>query len=270
MNGTGTTTSDVAPDVVDVRGRSTQILRKGAGDPVLYLHSGNGETWWTELDEALVDGGFDVVHPAHPGYEGSEGLVDIDDIADLTFHTLDLLDALGIERVAVVGSSMGGWLAAEIAVYAPERITKLVLADPAGLSPPAADMWAIKPPELAELLFGDQEHWMAQLMRAIDVETALPPPEILMPLLQSMEVAARLGWNPHLYDPKLASRLHRARVPALLIWGERDGFIPAERADRWLELLPDARLEVIAGCGHLPILERPDEMARLTLRFLRA
>jgi pimeloyl-ACP methyl ester carboxylesterase len=267
VNGVGT--AEVAPEIVDVRGRRTSVLRRGEGDPLLYLHSATGETWWTDFDELLATAGFDVVHPAHPGYENSEGLADIDDIHDLAFHTLDLLDALELDRVALVGSSLGGWLAAELAVYAPDRIAKVVLADPAGLAPPAADMWALKPPDLADLLFADQEHWMAQLMHAIDVETQLPPPEILMPLLQSMEAAARIGWNPHLYDPKLAGRLHRVKAPALVVWGEADGFIPAETGERWLELVAGARLELIPSCGHLPVLERPDELARLVTAFLR-
>ncbi len=268
MNGIGTA-SDVAPQIVEVRGRRTSVLRRGDGDPLLYLHSATGETWWTDLDEQLA-GSFDVIHPAHPGYETSEGLADIEDIHDLAFHTLDLLDALELDRVAVVGSSLGGWLAAELAVYAPDRVAKMVLADAAGLAPPAADMWALKPPELAELLFSDQEHWLAQLMHAIDVETQLPPPEILMPLLQSMEAAARIGWNPHLYDPKLAGRLHRVTAPTLVVWGEADGFILAETGERWIELIAGARLELISNCGHLPVLERPDELARLVTAFLRS
>lgn len=90
-----------------------------------------------------------------------------------------------------------------------------------------------------------------------------------MPLLQSMEAAARIGWNPHLYDPKLAGRLHRVRAPTLVVWGKADGFIPAETGERWIELIAGARLETIPNCGHLAVLERPDELARLVAAFLR-
>jgi len=269
VTGIGIAAADVAPDIVDVRGRRTQVLRPGDGDPLLYLHSATGETWWTEFDEALANAGFDVIHPAHPGFEGSEGLAEIEDIHDLTFHTLDLLDALGIEHTAVVGSSMGGWLAAELAVYAPERVTGLVLVDPAGLGSPAVDMWAVKPPELAEVLFADQDHWMAQLLHAIDLETSMPPAEILMPLLQSMEAGARIGWNPYMQDPKLAARLHRVRARTLVLWGERDGFLPRPHAERYAELIAGARLELLPECGHLAVLERPDELARRVVPFLR-
>lgn len=269
MNGVGTAASDVAPAIVDVRGRPTQVLRKGAGDPVLYLHSATGETWWTDFDDALASAGFDLIHPAHPGYEASQGLAEMEDIHDLAFHTLDLLDALGVERVAIVGSSMGGWLAAELAVYAPERVRSLVLVDAAGIGSPAVDMWVVKPPELAEYLFCDQEHWMAQLLRAIDLDAGMPPAEILMPLLQSMEAGARIGWNPYMHDPKLAGRLHRVKAPTLIVWGNQDGFIPLEQGERYAELIAGARLETLEGCGHLPVLERPDELARLVTGFLR-
>jgi pimeloyl-ACP methyl ester carboxylesterase len=269
VNGVGTASTEVAPEIVDVRGRRTQVLRKGNGNPVLYLHSATGETWWTDFDEALAGAGFDVIHPAHPGFESSEGLAEIEDVHDLAFHTLDLLDALAVERTAVVGSSMGGWLAAELAVYAPERVTKLVLADAAGLGSPTVDMWAVKPPDLAEVLFADQEHWMAQLLRAIDLETSMPPAEILMPLLQSMEAGARIGWNPYMHDPKLPGRLHRVRAPTLVVWGERDEFVPRAQGERYAELIPGARLEVLPACGHLPVLEKPEELGRLVAAFLR-
>jgi pimeloyl-ACP methyl ester carboxylesterase len=270
VNGVGAAAADVAPAIVDVRGRATQVLRRGDGEPLLYLHSATGETWRTEFDEAAVAEGFDVIHPAHPGYEGSAGLAEIEDVHDLTFHTLDLLDALGVERTAIVGSSMGGWLGAELAVYAPERVSKLVLVDAAGLGSPTVDMWAVAPPVLADVLFGDQDHWLAQLLRAIDLETAMPPQEILMPLLQSMEAGARIGWNPYMHDPKLAGRLHRVTAPTLVVWGERDGFIPRAQGDRYAELIPHAHLELISECGHLPVLERPAALAALALPFLRS
>jgi pimeloyl-ACP methyl ester carboxylesterase len=264
----GAELTDVAPVTVDVRGRATQVLRRGAGQPLVYLHSATGETWWTELDEELSKD-FDLIHPAHPGFEGSAGLAEMDDIHDLAFHTLDLLDALGLERTFLVGSSLGGWLAAEMAVYAPERIVALVLVDAAGLARPAADLWATKPRELADLLFADKDNWLAQLLGALDLQVPQPP-EILMPMLQSMEASARIGWNPYMHDPKLAGRLHRVRARTLVVWGEQDRFIPAEQGRRYAELIPGALLETIPNCGHLAVLERPTALAALARDFLKA
>lgn len=246
------------PQTVDVRGRGTHVLRKGSGRPLLYLHSATGETWWTDLDEDLARD-FDVIHPAHPGYEGTS-LAGIEDVHDLAFHTLDLLDALALDRVAVVGSSLGGWLAAEMALIAGDRIDAMVLVDAAGLGAPALDMWANKPAELADALFADQSHFLAQLLKAIDLSQPQAP-EILMPLLEAQEAAARLGWNPYMHDPKLAGRLHRVRARTLVVWGEADRFIPLAQGEEYARLIPGARLEIIPGCGHLPALERPDALA---------
>lgn len=262
--------ADVKPAFVDVRGRRTQVLRKGHGRPLLYLHSATGETWWTDLDEDLSRD-FDVIHPAHVGFEGSEGLAEIDDILDLAFHTLDLLDALGVERASLVGTSLGGWLAAEMAVLAPERIEAMVLADAAGLEAPAMDMFATaigsRPAQLAEALFADPDHWMPALLRAIDMSSPAAP-EIVMPLLQAMEASARVGWNPYMHDPKLAGRLHRVRARTLIVWGEQDRFIPIEQGRRYAELIPGARLETIPRCGHLAVLERPEALAALVRAHL--
>jgi pimeloyl-ACP methyl ester carboxylesterase len=257
--------SDVTPVKVDVRGRSTFLLRRGAGPPLVYLHSATGETWWTDLDETLA-ASFDVIHPALPGYESSEGLAEIDDIHDLAFHCLDLLDALELDTVRLVGSSMGGWLAAECALYAPDRISSMVLAAPAGLGSPSVDMWAVRPPELAKLLFADPDHWLAALLSALDLSTPQAA-EIVMPLLQAMEASARIGWNPYMQDPKLAGRLHRVRARTLVVRGGEDRFMPSEHVTRYASLIPGAQIQTIASCGHLPVLERPAELAALCRTF---
>jgi pimeloyl-ACP methyl ester carboxylesterase len=262
----GSATTDVAPQLVDVRGRTTQVLRKGSGRPLVYLHSTTGESWWTELDEDLSRD-FDVVHPAHPGFEGSEGLNDIEDITDLAFHTFDLLDALGLDQVSLVGSSSGGWLAAEMAVIEPSRFDAMVIVAPTGLGSPGVDMWAVKPPDLAALLFADQTHWMAQLLKAID-PTELVAPELFLPLLQAMEAGARIGWNPYMADPKLAGRLHRVKARTLVVHGDEDGFMPRPPVERYAELIDGALFVTIPSCGHLPVLERPAELAALVRKHL--
>jgi pimeloyl-ACP methyl ester carboxylesterase len=85
-----------------------------------------------------------------------------------------------------------------------------------------------------------------------------------------MEAGARIGWNPYMHDPKLAGRLHRVRAPTLVVWGERDGLIPQAQGERYIELIAGARLEVMPGCGHLPVFEQPAELARIAIAFLRA
>lgn len=259
-------TTDAAATFLDVRGHRTQVFRKGEGRPALYLHAAFGEAYWTDFDEELSRHA-DWIHLVLPGFEGSEGLADMDDAIDVAFHVLDALDALGIERAAVAGSSIGGWIAAEAAVLCPDRVSDLVLVGAAGIGPPSADPWATKPAEMADLLFATDAVPLAGLMKALDL-TVPQPAEILLPLLQAMEASARIGWNPHLHDPKLAGRLHRVRARTLVVRGERDGFMPAAHAERYASLVPGARLETIPGCGHLPSLEAPGALAGLVRAHL--
>lgn len=254
-------------EYVDVRGTRVRILRAGDGDPLLFLHgSGDRGRWLTGL--GLLAERFDVIRPDHPGFHHSDEAEHIDTVHELAFFCLDLLDELGIERAAVVGSSLGGWLAADLATIAPERVTRLVLSDPAGLRRDGLDlpdMFAMSPAQLVDELFVSQDLRDAAVAEAAAMEDDL---ELLRPYLRSRIATAHLAWNPYMHDPKLPFRLHRAAMPALVLWGERDGLLPPALADEWLARLPDARLEVIPDTGHVAHLERPEQFAALVTSFL--
>ncbi len=112
------------------------LLRGGAGEPVLFLHAAGGAGTWLPFHSQLADAGFEVIAPDHPGFGKSDEFPEAEAIDDLVFHYLDVLDALGLERPHVVGASFGGWIAAELAVYAPHRIGSLRLLSAAGLRLP--------------------------------------------------------------------------------------------------------------------------------------
>ena len=120
-------------------GRSS-MLRRGEGKPVLVLHAAGGAGAWSPYLERLSER-FDVLAPDHPGFGLSPVLAEVDSMSTLVEHYLSLLDGLGLDTVSVVGASFGGWLAAEIASTAPDRVDRLVLMSPAGLliadAPPA-------------------------------------------------------------------------------------------------------------------------------------
>lgn len=256
---------------VDVSGRRTQVTSGGSGPPLVYLHSALGEAEWLDFHERLA-ARFTVHVPAQPGFADSEGYEDVRDMEDLAFHLDDLYTALEAERPAVVGQSLGGWAAIEHAVRWPDRVSRLVLVDAVGLrvaGAPVPDMWMTRPPELADLMFSNPDHPLALLMKAFQPDSP-PPAEVLVPFFKNQQATARLGWNPYLHDPKLPGRLHRATAPVLVLWGADDGFVPVAHGERYVELLPDARLERIEGAGHLPVIERPDETAARILDFLSA
>ncbi|HTY56501.1 MAG TPA: alpha/beta fold hydrolase, partial [Candidatus Binataceae bacterium] len=107
-------------ELIDVRGTKIQLLRGGSGNPLLYLHGAGGEVAWLPIFDALAKD-FTVYIPAHPGFARSGRYDKIDNIHDLVFHYIDLLDLLKIDQPFIVGFSLGGWLAAELAVHHPQR-----------------------------------------------------------------------------------------------------------------------------------------------------
>lgn len=249
--------------------KSIRLLAGGTGAPLLYLHGAGPDAEWGDVHERLA-ARFRVLLPSHPGFADSTGLEEVDGILDLVLHYTDLLDVLGLDAVATVGTSLGGWIAAELAALYPRRVARLVLVDPVGIrldGVPMGELFGSPPPELAKLLFFDQDFPIAALMRAYDARMALPE-EILLPQMKAMEVAAKIGWNPYLHDPKLETRLHRVTAPTLVVWGKQDGLVPLAYAERWKALVPGARVQVIDRCGHLPSVERPEALAEAVVGFL--
>ena len=254
----------VDPSVIEVRATPVECLRRGSGPPLLYLHSAGGNLWGPFLDRLAER--FSVVAPTHPGFGRSGGLEKIDGIHDLVFHVVDLLDVLGLPRVPVVGLSLGGWIAAELAVLHPERVSQLVLIDPVGLAveeAPIAEFFLAGPAEARRLLFHEPDSPLARSFVPDD-----PSPEILEEALKAREATARVGWNPYMCDPKLRERLYRVTAPTLVVWGDDDQLVPLAHGKAYARGIDGAKLVTIAACGHAPPLECPEETARVVLEFL--
>jgi pimeloyl-ACP methyl ester carboxylesterase len=250
-------------EFLDIRGKNIQMLSGGAGDPLLYLHSAGGEVAWLPFFEQLAQH-YRVYVPGHPGFSRSEGLDQIDTIEDLVFHYTDLMDHIGLDRPYVVGLSLGGWLAAELATRYSNRLKKLALINPAGLrvpGSPMADIFAANPQETRRLVFHEPE---SELARSFIPDE--PPQEVLENALRAREATARVGWNPYLCNPKLRSRLYRVTVPTLIVWGESDQLIPLAHWQAYHEWIEGSQLAMIPDCGHAPPFEKPEE----TVTHLRA
>jgi pimeloyl-ACP methyl ester carboxylesterase len=253
---------------------SVQLYRGGAGAPLVYLHSAGGETVIPAL-ESLAES-FEVLVPVFPGFGESEGIEQIDGIEDAVFHLIDVWDRLGLTAPAVVGTSLGGWLAVELATRYPERVGRMVLVNPVGLylaDHPVAEMFGRSPAELAEMLFADQSHPIAALMHQAaefqgDVGKHVEIPlEMVLPMWKALGATARIGWDPYLHNPKLRSRLHRASAPTLVVAGRHDGLVPLAHAQTYAAELPDARLEVVEDAAHWLPLETPDALVALVEKF---
>ena len=262
---------------LSVQDRTVQVYEAGSGDPLLYLH-GAADMHGAAADpfafhDALA-GTFKLIAPAHPGCVGTDEDDSLESIDDLVFHTLEVMDALGLERVNVVGNSVGGWLAAELAARNPERVAKLVLIGATGLfvsGSPIGDLFmAVQPrnggiADLRSMLFSDGEGDLAQ--EIFPDEHADKP--LGMRRYQVFRFSSRIGFKPpYFYHPKLRDRLHRYEGAALVVWGGGDNFVPVSHAAAYGEALAGGTVELIDGCGHAVILEAPDAVAGKVTAFL--
>jgi pimeloyl-ACP methyl ester carboxylesterase len=241
-----------------------QLRRAGAGAPLVYLHSAQGEGDGLPLLDLLAER-FDLIAPMSPGFGDSEGLDQIEDMEDVCFYLLDLFDRLELAAPTVAGLSLGAWMAAELAVRYPERVGRLVLINPAGLYIQGAeikDIFGRPLPEMVPDLYFDQQHPIAQMMAefgrwATDPRTELTF-EVIKPVYQAMAATAKLGWDPYLHDPKLRRRLWRVSAPTLVVRAAGDTLIPAAHAEAYAEGTPGATLVEIERAAHMVVIERPD------------
>ena len=253
-----------------------QVFRGGSGRPLVYLHSAGGEADGLVLLEDLANR-FEVLAPIFPGFGESEGIEEIDGIDDAVFHLLDLWELFQLQAPNVLGCSLGGWMALELAVRYPERVGRMVLVNPVGLylpEAPIAELFGRSPAELAGMLFVDQTHPVAAAMHAMEEFTGDVgkrveiPIELVLPMWKALGATARLGWDPYLHDPKLRGRLRRITAPTLVVAGAEDGLVPLAHAETLAAEIPDARLAVVEHAAHWLVFERPDDLAALTRDFL--
>jgi len=255
-----------------------QVFRGGSGAPLVYLHSAGGEAAGLAVLEDLAES-FEVLAPIFPGFGESDGIESIDGMDDAVFHLLDLWGVLDLDAPAVLGTSLGGWMAVELATRYPERVNAMVLVNPVGLylpDAPIAEMFGRSPAELAEMLFVDQQHPVAAAMHAMEEFTGDVgkqveiPIELVLPMWKALGATARLAWDPYLHDPKLRKRLRRITAPTLVVAGAQDGLVPLAHAETYAEEIRDARLVVMDHAAHWLPIERPHELAAITRDFLTA
>jgi pimeloyl-ACP methyl ester carboxylesterase len=240
---------------VEVDGCKVHLRRGGTGDPLLFLHGASGAPVVLPFMEKLAQR-FDVLVPEHPGYGKSDEPEWLENIHDMAYFYLDFIKELGLKNLTLVGSSMGGWMAMEIAVRDTSRLKSLVLVSPAGIAAPGvrpADIFLLPPEELIRNLFVDQKLAEARLAAPEDVDISL----------KNRHTTARLAWEPRLHDPHLAKWLHRIDVPVTIVWGEQDRILPVGLAAEWKKHLPKAALEIIPNCGHLPHAEAMERFCEI-------
>jgi len=252
--------------MVSVNGASIELVRRGKGQPILFLHPHIGLHGSDALIARLAEHG-EVIVPSHPGFGHSDLPKGMSTVDDMSYLYLDLLDELDLREVVVVGASLGGWLAAEIATKTTERIARLVMIGAVGVKLGArdksdiVDIFATPRSRWEELTFRDVKFWQR------DYE-ALSEDELTV-IARNREATALFAWNPYMYNPKLKQRLHRIRVPVLFLWGEADRFAPPDYGRAYSALIPRARFETVSDAGHFPHIEQAERVARRILEEMK-
>jgi pimeloyl-ACP methyl ester carboxylesterase len=243
-----------------------EIVERGEGPPILWLHGEEGLSGSAAYLDLLTAHG-QVLAPSHPGFGHSPDADGIETVDDLSYLYLDLLVARDLREVVVIGASLGGWIAAEMAVKCADRLAGLVLIAPLGIkvgereTRDIPDIFALHPDEVARLQYHDP-------VRAALDATTLSDDQLTV-IARNREATAQYVWEPYFHNPKLRRRLRRITVPTLLLWGAEDRFVTAKYyGAAYRAATPGARLETIDGAGHFPHLEQPKVLVERVGRFL--
>lgn len=249
---------------IDIDGCRLSVNRAGTGETILFLHGAGGAARWAPFMADLADR-YDLIVPEHPGFGQSDTPSWLDNIGDLAYFYLDFIERQKLGKIHLVGTSLGGWIAAELAVRNQAQIKTLTLVAPAGI-------------HLEGVPKGDIFLWTPeQMVRNLVVNQALADQMLAMPVsdaeqrvaLQNSFTMAKLSWQPRLYNPHLKKWLHRITVPTQILWGDQDKVIPTPYGKAYQALIPGSRLQTFADCGHVPQIEKRDEFVAAIADFAR-
>lgn len=253
--------------LVETAGLRIELRRGGAGPPLLVLHGELGVPGWLRA-HALLARHFTVHVPSLPGFGRSERPDWIASVRDLAAWVAWLVRDLGLPQpLPVVGFSLGGWVAAEIATVNAAMFSRMVLVGAAGLPPDEGHVWdyfvhssqeafarafwePAKAPEYAQY-YG--KAWTAE--DELQAE-------------QDRQMAARLLWKPYMRSHTLPGLLRGVATPTLVVWGRQDAIVPPSAGRRYVRAIPGATAKVLDGCGHMPEMEQPEAFVQAVLDFL--
>ena len=263
-----TATQPWTTSITEVAGSRMEVVTGGSGPPLLILHDELGHPGWLRYHQALAQN--HTLHiPSHPGFGNSDQLEWSMKIHDLAIWYLGALDRLGLEGADVMGFSLGGWLAAELATMCPQQFRRLILVGATGIRPPQGeiyDMFEVVPPIYVRASLFDPDgtpEYRVICPAEVDEATAER-------WEYALEGACRVAWRPYMHDPGLAHQVYRLeRTPTLIVWGEEDAIVPLSAGEEYQRRIPGSRLEVIPNCGHHPELEATERFVGLVEEFLR-
>ena len=250
---------------VNLSGVEVRFSQCGNGAPILLLHGGEGP-FHEKTFADLLSQRFNVIAPTHPGFGGTLIPEHFDHISDLVFLYLDFLDRLNLQEVLLMGFSMGGWIAAELAITNDSRLSQLILVDAVGIKVGGReerdieDVFALSYENLIDLTFHD-------ISLAPSIETISE--EELEIIAANRTALGVYTWDPYMHIPKLAGRLHRIKVPTDFIWGRSDRIVSVDYGQKYCSMIDGAKMTILDNAGHLPHFEAPNAFADTVFKMVK-
>jgi pimeloyl-ACP methyl ester carboxylesterase len=259
--------NSAAPQLIEAAGITAELRRAGRGAPLVVIHGEFGVPGWHDGLARLAED-YDVIVPSLPGYGQSTRPDWIMGVRDLAAWVTWFARDLDIRTpVNVIGCSLGGWIAAEIATVAPQFFNKMVLVGAMGIKPEQGEIFDYfldsgltglrrafhRPDESAEFSRYWGKEWTPEEADLVE---------------QHREMTCRIAWKPYMHSLTLRHLLPGVRTPALLVWGGEDAITPLDCGEIYERAIPHARLVAIPNCGHMPEMEKPLEFVGLVRSFL--
>ena len=238
-----------------IQGFQMEVERAGAGAPLLVLLSEEAAFEREAPFLAELASQHELIIPHPPGFGKSERPDWVSSPDDIAYMYLDLVEKLGLKNIPVLALSLGGYIAAEMAVKDDSFISKLIMVDAFGVKiggpfdRDVQDIWTSHPDKVEAWKWADPAKGKRDYSGKSDEELSI--------VARNLESFARFCWDPYMHNPKLKIRLHRIGVPTLFIWGEKDGVITPAYGKAYSSLIPGAKFTIIANAGHYPHLEQP-------------
>jgi pimeloyl-ACP methyl ester carboxylesterase len=248
---------------MDAAGAKIHVSRAGSGRPLLVLHHETGTLDRLPFYDALA-AQYDVIVPHHPGYSRSPRPDWMRSVRDIAVVYRGMLAELKIENAALVGLGFGGWIAAEMASMSPGDLSHLVLVGAMGIKPPQGDIL-----DLAITGYMDYARAGFHDQKAFDKVYGEEPPTDQLEMWDiCREMSFRIAWKPYMYSQTLPHLLGSVRAKSLVVWGDHDRIVPQSAATVYAKALPNAKTEIVKGCGHCVDMEQPEALAKLVTSFI--
>ena len=252
---------------VNVNGTAVEMYSGGNGSPLVFFHGAGGSSGWQAYHEDLASQ-YTVYVPSQPGFNGTEGPAWVKTIKDVALFNHMFIDALGLQDIVLMGSSMGGWVSAEMAAMDDHNLDALILVDAAGIKPvqgEIAEIFMVSAATRLEQRFHDP----SQVENYENYAREMTPEDQLVAHSNAI-TASQLCWRPYLNDPSLPHTLARVDTPTLIVWGREDAIIPVECGHLFQQAINGSQLSIIDNCGHSPAIEKRSEFVSVVANFLNS